>query len=96
MARCQRCQKPGIPYVYRDQEFDGLIAYHHERLCSVCVDEDMNRNGINILVIDDRPSIPPYVYNSVRDADKVTIWIPPELRGIDGRDVKLSKRRKGK
>jgi hypothetical protein len=48
----------------------------------------MDAEGTDILVVDGRPSIPPYVVNTVRDRDTVPIWLAPELRGIDGRDVK--------
>jgi hypothetical protein len=53
----------------------------------------MAAEGVNILVVDDRPGMPDYVYNTVRDRDTVFIRLPPELRGVDGRDL-YRKRRK--
>lgn len=85
-GRCTSCHRPGVPYEYHGITFDGLCAYRGERLCPVCRDARMDTEGVNILVVDGRPSIPPYVYNTVRDRDTVQIWIPPELRGCDGRD----------
>jgi len=77
-GRCTSCHRPGVPYEYHGQAFDGLCAYHGDRLCPVCRDARMNTEGVNILVVDGRPSIPPYVYNTVRDRDTVHIWIPPQ------------------
>lgn len=37
-GRCDHCNQPGEPYVYRDIRFDGLIANRGERLCSRCAD----------------------------------------------------------
>lgn len=85
-GRCTSCHRPGVPYEYKGQQFDGLCAYHGERLCPACRDARMDAEGVNILVIDGRPSIPPYVVNSVTDRDVVHICLPPELRGVDGRD----------
>lgn len=84
--RCTWCHRPGVPYEYKGITFDGLCAYRGERLCPACRDHRMATEGVNILVVDDRPSIPPYIYNTVRDRDVVHIFIPPELRGYDGRD----------
>ena len=94
-STCTSCGKPGIPYEYKGQVFDGLCAYHGDRLCPACRDARMDAEGVSILVVDGRPSIPPYIWNSVADRDKVQIWIPPELRGIDGRD-RLPRRRRGR
>lgn len=68
--RCMHCHRPGEPYEYRDQQFDGLIACKGERLCRGCYEAISAIEGINIRVID-RGGID-YVYNSVRDADLVT------------------------
>ena len=74
---------------------DGLIANRGERLCPACCDAQMAAEGADILVVDDRPGIPPYVYNTVRDRDVIHIQVPPELRGYDGRDMsRLARRRK--
>ena len=96
---CTWCHRPGVPYDYKGQHFSGLCARKGERLCHPCRDAAMDAEGVDILVVDGRPQIPPHVYNTVRDRDLVQIWIPPELRGIDGRDVKKVSRglsRKGK
>jgi hypothetical protein len=94
MSDCTGCGRPGVPYTYRGQEFDGLCAYHGDRLCPACRDARMDTEGVNILVVDDRPSIPPYVVNTVRDRDVVHIYLAPELRGQDGRDSWLARRRR--
>jgi hypothetical protein len=93
--RCFHCHRLGVPYEYRGITFDGLIARKGERLCSACADRACEAEGIDILVVDDRPSVPPYVYNTVRDRDVAHIFIPPEQRGYDGRDrlPRLRKRR---
>ena len=83
---CMHCHRPGVPYEYKGQQFDGLVARKGERLCSACAEAAGKAEGIDILVIDGRPGREPYVYNTVRDADLATVWIPPELRGHDGRD----------
>lgn len=86
-GRCTSCHRPGIPYEYRGITFDGLTAYRGERLCPACRDARMAAEGVNILVVDDRPTVPDYVYNTVRDRDTVFIRVQPEERGIDGRDA---------
>jgi len=92
---CDYCNTPGKPYTYRGHDYSGLTAYKHSRLCPPCRDRRMDAEGVSILVIDDRPSVPDYVYNTVRDRDLVQIFIPPELRGIDGRDIpRFGKRRR--
>jgi hypothetical protein len=83
---CFHCHRPGVPYEYRGITFDGLVARKGERLCRACADRAYEAEGIDILVVDGRPSIPPYVVNTVRDRDVAHIFIPPELRGYDGRD----------
>lgn len=85
---CSHCGHGGEPYEHRGVKFDGLHAYRGERLCLRCSDAQMDAEGVNILVVDDRPSIPPYVVNTVQDRDVVHIWLPPELRGVDGRDMR--------
>lgn len=90
---CTWCHRPGVPYDYKGQHFSGLCSFKGDRLCHFCRDARMDAEGIDILVVDDRPSIPPYVYNTVRDRDTVQIFIPPELRGIDGRDAHGAHRR---
>jgi len=94
-GRCTWCHRPGVPYEYKGQTFSGLCAFKGARLCQACRDARMETEGVDILVIDGRPPIPPYVYNTVRDRDKAIIFIPPELRGIDGRDAHGVHRRKG-
>jgi hypothetical protein len=68
--RCMHCHRPGKPYEYRGQQFDGLIAYKGERLCKGCCEAVSAIEGINIRVVD-RGGVD-YVYNTVRDADLVT------------------------
>lgn len=91
-GRCTWCHRPGIPYEYRAQVFDGLCAFKGERLCPACRDQRMETEGVNILVTDDRPTVPDFIYNTVRDRDTVFIRMQPEQRGVDGRD--LYRRRK--
>jgi len=91
---CTDCGRGGTPYEYRGVRHDGLLAYRGDRVCSPCAQARERADGIDILVVDDRPGRDPYVYNTVRDADKVQIWIPPELRGVDGRDLIPTRRRK--
>jgi hypothetical protein len=90
---CTDCRRPGEPYDNNGVHFDGLLAYKGDRVCSPCASARMDVEGVDILVQDDRPGRMPYVHNTVRDADKIEIWIPRELRGIDGRD-RVAKRRK--
>lgn len=90
---CTSCHRAGVPYEYKGITFSGLCARKGERLCHPCRDAAMDAEGVNILVVDDRPPIPPHVYNTVRDRDLAQIWLPPELRGIDGRDIKKVARR---
>jgi hypothetical protein len=86
-GRCAHCGRPGQPYTYKGIEFDGLCAFKGERLCPACRDARTDAEGVSILVVDDRPSIPPYVVNTVRDKDVVHVQVRPEHRGIDGRDA---------
>jgi hypothetical protein len=37
-AECSGCGRPGKPYTYRGEEFDGLCAFGRERLCPSCRD----------------------------------------------------------
>jgi len=90
--RCEGCARPGVPYEYNGVRFDGLIAHRGQRLCPACSQVLSDDEGVDILVVDDRPGMAPYVHNTVRDRDKISIAIPPHLRGIDGRDA-LPKRR---
>lgn len=83
---CNDCGRPGEPYEYKGIHNDGLIAYKGDRLHPRCAEAREAVEGIDILVVDDRPTIPPYVYNTVRDRDLISIAMPYELRGIDGRD----------
>lgn len=94
MSLCQRCGQPGEPYTYRGIEFDGLHSNRGERLCSVCLWADVESTPIRILVVDDRPSVPPYVWDSIEDRDKIRIFLPAERRGIDGRDTGKKRRKK--
>lgn len=90
MPRCAWCGRSGVPYAYRGVRFDGLTCVRGERLCPTCVAEDLGRNGVDIKVIDGRPGRESYVYNTVRDADKVTI----RCEFADGRDRPRRKRAK--
>ena len=38
---CSWCGRPGEPYEHRGVRFDGLTAFHGERLCPACVDRGM-------------------------------------------------------
>ena len=84
---CTSCHRAGVPYTYHGIEFSGLCAYKGERLCGACRDARMETEGTDILVVDDRPGMAPFVYNTVRDRDTVFIRLLPEQRGIDGRDL---------
>lgn len=95
-GRCTYCHRAGIPYTYHGIEFDGLTAYRGERLCPACRDAAMASEGVNILVADDRPGMPDFVYNIIRDKDTVFIRVPPELRGVDGRDAFRQGRRRNR
>lgn len=90
---CTACGAAGEPYQYKDQVFDGLTAYQGERLCRACRNRRMDTEGVNILVVDDRPGIGPHIVNTVDDRDKIFIQMPSELRGIDGRDLYSRRRR---
>lgn len=90
--RCDWCDTPARPYEYRGRKFSGLTAFKGDKLCPACRDQRMNDEGVNILVHDDRPTIGSYVRNTVRDAGKITITVPVELRGIDGRDATAAER----
>ena|ERR1700728_2681836 len=92
-GRCMHCHRPGVPYEYKGITFDGLHACKGERLCSPCLDVASAAEGVNILVVDGRPSIPPYVFNTVRDRDTAFIVLPRELRGVDGRDLYKGRRK---
>ena len=94
---CWHCGRAGKPYVYRGLPFSGLISDRHEKLCGDCQERQAKVTGIDILVIDGRPGMAPYIYNTVRDRDTVQIFVPPEMRGIDGRDLPRARRaRKGR
>jgi hypothetical protein len=93
-GRCTWCGRPGQHYTYRGIRFDGLVAVKGERLCPACRDISA-ADGVNILVIDDRPSVPPYIVNTVRDKDTVHARVSPEHRGTDGRDAARRKHRRG-
>lgn len=84
---CSHCGNGGTPYTHNGVNHDGLIADRGERLCRWCSDRQTDAEGVNILVVDGRPSVPPYVVNTVRDRDVAHIYMPPELRGVDGRDA---------
>jgi hypothetical protein len=92
-GRCTWCHRPGVPYEYHGQAFSGLCAYRGDRLCPSCRDARMAAEGTDVLVVDDRPGMAPYVYNTVRDRDTVFIRLLPEQRGIDGRDLYRRRRR---
>lgn len=51
---------PGSGCTACGQVYDGLSAYHGDLLCHACRDARMETEGVNILVVDDRPSIPSY------------------------------------
>lgn len=89
---CMHCHRPGVPYEYRGQTFDGLTAIKGEWLCSGCRDQKMEAEGVDITV-DDRTGYS-YTTNSVRDRDVVHVFLPPELRGVDGRDMARRGRRR--
>ena len=93
---CNDCGRPGTPYEYNGVRFDGLFAHRGDRVCSPCLRARSEDEGVDILVTDDRPGMAPYVYNTVRDADKILPVLPPHLRGIDGRDLRLPKRTPGR
>jgi len=87
---CDRCPRRGVPYEYRGQQFSGLIANRGELLCRPCMDAESETVGVNILVVDGRPGIPDWIYNTVRDRDLV---FPRNPGGIDGRDLGRRARR---
>ena len=35
---CDHCDRPGTPYEYRGEQYSGLHAYHHDRICDRCLD----------------------------------------------------------
>ena len=86
-SRCTGCGQPGTAYEYQGRAYDGLTAYRGARLCAACRDTRMASEGVDILVRPDGPWREPYVVNTVADRDKITLWLPPELRGVDGRDL---------
>jgi hypothetical protein len=92
MTTCDHCGRPGQPYTYRGLEFDGLHANRGERLCSPCLNAAVDADGVNIRVSEPDRGIE-YTYNTVRDRDKAPIWVPRELRGVDGRDMPKRARR---
>lgn len=83
---CNDCGRPGEPYEYQGVNWDGLIAYRGDRVCKACAKAREDVEGVDILVVDDRPGVGSYVYNTVRDRDKISVVLPHELRGHDGRD----------
>jgi hypothetical protein len=38
MSTCDYCHSPGQPYEYKGIQFDGLVPYHGDRICSRCCD----------------------------------------------------------
>lgn len=48
IARCTWCDRPGVPYEYHGQWFDGLCAYKGDRLCPSCRDARVYEEGVNI------------------------------------------------
>jgi hypothetical protein len=78
---CTGCDRPGVPYIYRDIQFDGLHAYHGERLCSACLRQGMEQNGVTIRV-EDRFRFRAYTVNSRAHRDT---WFPgaPLSRAFD-------------
>jgi len=38
---CDHCSRPGTPYEYHGQTFDGLTASRGEVLCPTCLDRDV-------------------------------------------------------
>jgi hypothetical protein len=51
MTTCTRCDRPGTPYEYHGQTFDGLTAYHGERLCGPCTDGAVHHDGVTIRLV---------------------------------------------
>ena len=93
---CDWCERPGVPYEYKGQIFDGFCPFKGDKLCPSCRDARDDAEGVDILVVDDRPGMAPYVYNTVRDRDKISITVPLHLRGVDGRDFRRNKKRRFK
>jgi hypothetical protein len=93
-SRCTWCEAVGTAYEYHGRAYDGMTAYRGERLCPACRDARMASEGVDILVRPDGPWREPFVVNTVADRDKITLWLPPELRGVDGRDLHRLRRRR--
>ena len=95
---CDWCERPGVPYEYKGQIFDGLCPFKGDKLCPSCRDARDDAEGVDILVVDDRPGMAPYVYNTVRDRDKISIqflhicvaWMEETFVEIRNDDLKLS------
>lgn len=78
---CDWCQRPA-----------DRIRNRGENVCGPCINGDIRTNGIDIRVVDThRPHIPPFTYNTVRDADKV---FPRNPEGTDGRDLPSQRARR--
>jgi hypothetical protein len=45
MSDCIACGRAGEPYVYHDLEFDGLCAWHGEKICPSCRDARLELLG---------------------------------------------------
>jgi predicted RNA-binding Zn-ribbon protein involved in translation (DUF1610 family) len=67
--RCAHCHRPGVPYEYKGQVYDGLIAYKGEKLCRSCEETISAIEGVNFIVVDHGQE---FLHNTVRDADLVT------------------------
>lgn len=80
MSQCTGCGRPGVPYEYRGQVFDGLCAYRGDRLCPACRDARMAETGVTILVVPGLPPVPPHTVSSVRDRDVVFPGFPAARR----------------
>jgi hypothetical protein len=86
---CDHCGRPGTPYEYKGQIFDGLHANRGERLCPGCLDVVVDTEGVNI-AFTNKSGTYTGVINTVADRDKV---FPSNPEGIDGRDLRSHARR---
>jgi len=86
-SRCTGCTAPGTAYEYHGRAYDGLTPYRGERLCARCRDLREATDGVDILVSPDWPWREPFIRNTVAGRDLISIDLPPELRGMDGRDL---------
>lgn len=97
-SQCTTCATEGTPYEYSGRAYDGLTVYRGERLCPACRDARESVDGVNIRVRPDGPWREPFIYNTVADRDKASLWLPAEWRGADGRDlrrIRSGQRRRG-